>query len=129
MSAVAPPDLATLSDAIAASWSAETCDPSDLEDWHAGNPSRGQCGVSALVLNDYLGGDLLLARVSVRRRRAQLPLLDRLPDGREVDLTRAQFLANESVGEPWVVERPPGPVRRCAEQYALLRERVAERLG
>ena len=111
MPAVAPPDLDTLSDAIAASWSAETCDPSDLEDWHEGNPSRGQCGVSALVINDYLGGDLLLARVSVDGVERSFHYWNRLPDGHEVDLTRAQFLPNESVGEPWGSSARRG---RCA---------------
>ncbi|HEV7975357.1 YunG family protein [Amycolatopsis sp.] len=41
----------------------DTCDPVDLADWRADNPARGQCGVTALVLHDLLGGDLLLGEV------------------------------------------------------------------
>ncbi|MGY1783982.1 hypothetical protein ACI8AB_03200 [Geodermatophilus sp. SYSU D00698] len=33
---------------------------------------------------------------------------NRLPGGREVDLTREQFAPHEVVGEPRVVVRPPG---------------------
>jgi hypothetical protein len=39
-------------------WSADT---SSL--WSAAIPSRGQCGVTALVLCDYLGGEILKTRV------------------------------------------------------------------
>ena len=115
--------------AIRASWSVETCDPDDLDDWHSGNPSRGQCGVTALVLNDLLGGDLLLAEVTVAGTRRGYHYWNVLADGAEVDLTRAQFGVDEVVGEPTQVKRPPGPVRRCATQYALLRSRVLARLA
>jgi hypothetical protein len=115
--------------AIRASWSAETCDPDDLDDWHSGNPSRGQCGVTALVLNDLLGGDLLLAEVTIAGTRRGYHYWNILADGAEVDLTRAQFDPEEVVGEPTLVKRPPGPVRRCAAQYALLSSRVLARLA
>ena len=50
--------LATLQDAISSAWGADTCDPRDLADWHPGNPARGQCGVTALVI----GSDQSLMR-------------------------------------------------------------------
>jgi hypothetical protein len=115
--------------AIEASWSDETCDESDLADWRPGNPSRGQCGVSALVLHDHLGGVLLLAEVTVDGARTGFHYWNRLADGREIDLTRAQFSAEEVVGEPSVVVRPPGPVGRSRAQYELLAARVSGRLG
>ena len=110
-------------------WDAATCDPVDLP-WSPANPSRGQCGVTALVLNDHLGGDLLVAEVTYDDGSRQgFHTWNRLPDGSEVDLTRDQFTPHEHVGEPRVVVRPPDGPRRCREQYALLAQRVERSLS
>lgn len=61
MPLVIPKTLAEIELAIRGAWSAETRDPSD--DWSPANPASGQCGVTALVLNDIFGGDLLVAEV------------------------------------------------------------------
>ena len=113
--------------ALRASWDEATCDPVDLP-WSPANPSRGQCGVTALVVHDHLGGELLVAEV--RRGDGSLQGVhtwNRLPDGSELDLTREQFSSDEHVQAPRVVVRPEGPPRRCGEQYARLAERVAAR--
>src|SRR3954452_9217140 len=70
------------------SWGPETCDPSDLADWHPGNPSRGQCGVTAMVVREVLGGDLVLGQVTAGGEPAGHHYWNRLPDGTELDLTR-----------------------------------------
>ena len=112
-----------LYDRVRAAWGADTCDPVDLP-WSPDNPSRGQCGVTALVLHDHLGGELLVAEVlRDDGSRQGWHLWNRLPDGSEVDLTREQFAPDEHVQEPQVLHRD-GPPKRCAEQYARLRERV-----
>ncbi len=108
-----PIGFAALAGAIAASWGPDTCDPQDLP-WSARNPPRGQCGVSALVLQDFCGGELLLSEVLVDGARVGYHWWNRLPDGSEVDLTRGQFRADEVVGAPRVVPHPPGPPGRCA---------------
>ncbi|NYT94066.1 hypothetical protein [Salinispora sp. H7-4] len=128
--ALAEFDPALLTDidrAFRASWSAETCDPVDLP-WAATNPARGQCGVTALVLRELIGGELLCA-VVLRRDGSQqgMHLWNRLPGGVEIDLTREQFTVDEIVQEPAVL--PPGPLRRCVQQAALLRHRVRGMLG
>ena len=115
--------------AVRASWSADTCDPVDLDRWAPGNPSRGQCGATALVLHDLLGGDLILAEVlRADGSRQGVHYWNLLPDGTEIDLTRQQFDAGETVQPGRVVARPPGRPRRCEEQYLVLRERVLARL-
>jgi hypothetical protein len=99
--------------AIRASWSLDTCDPVDRPDWHQDNPARGQCGVTALVLNDLLGGDLVLGEVQVVGQRTGLHWWNRFGGGLEVDLTREQFRPDEAVVGGEVVRRPDGPPRRC----------------
>lgn len=111
--------------AIVASWSVETCDPVDVPDWSDRNPARGQCGVTALVVNDLLGGELLVADVNFSDGSRQgIHYWNRLPSGEELDLTREQFSSDEVVQAPRAMGRPPGPPVRCAEQYRLLHERV-----
>lgn len=111
--------------AVRAAWCRETCDDSDLADWTPGNPARGQCGATALVLHDLLGGDLLLADVLLPDGTRQgVHWWNRLPGGEEADLTREQFAPHERVQAPRVVVRPPGPPRRNGAQYRALRAAV-----
>jgi hypothetical protein len=124
------PTLDRLTAAVRAAWCPQTCDDVDLADRTPGNPARGQCGATALVLHDLLGGDLLLAEVLLPDGSRQgVHWWNRLPDGREVDLTREQFAPHEVVQEPRVVVRPPGLPRRNREQYLALRAAVLDALG
>lgn len=107
-----------------AGWGADTCDPADLADWRPDNPARGQCGVTALVLHDLFGGDLMLGEVRVVGERTGVHYWNRFGGGLEIDLTREQFGAEEVIAEQRVVVRPDGPPKRCRAQYELLRERV-----
>jgi hypothetical protein len=55
--------------------------------WLAANPARGQCNVTALLVNEYFGGEIL-----------KTPLLEgdhfyNRIDGKRVDLTKSQFAA------------------------------------
>ena len=100
--------LADIERAIRSSWSEETCDPVALDEWSTENPSRGQCAVTSLVVQDFLGGELLLAEVlNADGSRQGLHYWNRLASGVEVDLTREQFSATEIVQAPEVVPRPP----------------------
>ncbi|MGY1732689.1 hypothetical protein ACI798_14325 [Geodermatophilus sp. SYSU D01045] len=124
------PTLDEVTAAVRAAWCRETCDDSDLADWTPGNPARGQCGATALTVHDLLGGELLLAEV--RRTdgsRQGVHWWNRLPGGREVDLTRGQFAPHEVVGEPRVVVRPPGLPGYNRAQYLRLRGAVLDALG
>ncbi|SDD28136.1 YunG family protein [Actinokineospora iranica] len=121
-----PPTLAAIEAAIRAGWGRDTCDPDDLADGRPNNPARGQCGPTALVLHDLIGGDLVLAEVRAGDGlgcRVGYHWWNRVGVV-EVDLTREQFAVDEVVGPGEVVARPPGPPKRCREQYELLRARV-----
>jgi hypothetical protein len=116
--------LEVLRRAIRASWSLETCDPIDAEDWAPTNPSLGHCAVTALVLHDFFGGELLEAEVFFQNGSRQgFHYWNRLA-GVEVDLTREQFKAKEIVQEPKVIDRLPEFPWQAEEQYRVFRERV-----
>lgn len=127
MAAVVHQDLEA---AVRAAWALDTCDPVDAADWSAANPSRGQCGSTALVIHDLLGGDLVIAEV-IRGdgSRQGVHYWNLLPDGSELDLTREQFADDEAIQQPRVLRRPAGPPGRCAEQYRTMRHRVFDALG
>jgi hypothetical protein len=122
-------DLETLRPLVRAGWGRDTCDPHDRPDWRPDNPARGQCGVTALLVQDLLGGDLILGEVVKGDARVGHHYWNRLPGGREADLTADQFHPGEVVVGGQVQPRPPGPPRRCRREYAILRGRVLAALG
>jgi 8-oxo-dGTP pyrophosphatase MutT (NUDIX family) len=85
--------------------------------------------VTAFVVQDLLGGDLLLGEVFERGERRGRHYWNRLPDGADVDLTGDQFHPSETVTEGALVVRPSGPPGRCRGQYELLRHRVLASLA
>ncbi|WP_399880947.1 hypothetical protein ACGH7X_02050 [Streptomyces sp. BBFR51] len=114
--------------AVRGSWSAETCTPEFRSRWTPGNPARDQSGVTAMVLNDLLGGELIRGEVHVEGRRVDYHWWNRLGMGLEIDLTREQFAPEEIVTGGVAVPRPP-EIRRLRAEYELLRRRVLEALG
>lgn len=114
---------------VRAAWGPDTCEPDTSQDWGPDNPARAQCGVTALVVQDLLGGDLIHGEVHVDGAKVGNHYWNRLPDGAETDLTADQFLPGEEVVGGQVVVRPPEGPRRMREQYALLRERVLAALA
>jgi hypothetical protein len=122
--------LEDITGAISSSWSPETwyARP-DTPNGVSYHPSRNQCGTSALVLQDWLGGDLLVADVTTNGRKAGVHYWNRLPDGREVDLTKEQFVAGETIRPPEVVIRKPGVPTNGRAAYLLLSHRVGALLG
>lgn len=124
--------LAHIEQAVRSSWSAETCTPGSRSHWREDNPARDQCGVTAMVLNDLLGGELIRGDVHVDGEHVDYHWWNRLGMGMgvEVDLTREQFGPEETVSGGVVVPRPPVTEwRRLREEYELLHRRVMEKLG
>jgi hypothetical protein len=62
------------------SWSIETSSR-----WQPGNPASGQCGVTALVVHDTFGGEILKTDVNGAWH------FYNLIDGRRADFTMSQF--------------------------------------
>lgn len=84
MSALTSPMI----DSLRAAWDAGTS--SDPELWSPANPAWGQCAVTALVVQDEMGGDIVWARAELPDGRRISHYFNRV-SGRELDLTREQF--------------------------------------
>jgi 8-oxo-dGTP pyrophosphatase MutT (NUDIX family) len=110
-------------------WGSDTCDPHDLANWHPANPARGQCGTTAMVVQDLLGGELVMGEVRIDGVKVGHHWWNRLGDGTEVDLTADQFEPGETVIGGEVRHRPPDAPGRCRGQYKLLRHRVLDALA
>ncbi|MEV3929242.1 MULTISPECIES: hypothetical protein [unclassified Streptomyces] len=119
--------LTDIEAAVRSSWDADTTTPACRAQWNPGNPARDQCGVTALVVHDLLGGDLIRGEVRVDGERVDFHWWNRLGRGVEIDLTREQFDPHEIVTGGEVVERP-AEIVRLREEYELLSARVLERL-
>jgi hypothetical protein len=125
--------LASIERAIRDAWSLDTAEEDD--GWTPENPSRGQCDITALVVQDLLGGDVLGADVFLDGTRIEGHMWNRLPSGVDLDLTREQFRRGETIGEPRVGRRtsaiadPSHPRYHRYEAYLVLSERVRASLG
>lgn len=112
-------------EAIRQAWCAET---SAAKIYDTGNAAEGQCAVTALVVQDWLGGDLL---------RADVPCYgshywNAIPGMGEVDLTRDQFPhewilpRGEVVPRSRLLEGSRATNSRTPQRYELLKQRIAE---
>ncbi len=119
-----PLTLGAIEGAIRACWSIETCDPTDATKWTPANPSLGQCAVTALVVHDLVGGELLEAEVHYADGSRQgFHYWNRLA-GVDIDLSRAQFASNEHVQPPHLVDRLPDQPWLAHDKYVVFRDRV-----
>lgn len=124
--------LTDVETAIRAAWGPETTYATD--EYMArgtGRPARGQCGTTALVVHDLLGGSLMIADVEHRGRVDGVHYWNRLPSGLELDFTRQQFLPDEALARSRAIARHselPEP-ERARNAYLLLRDQVLTALG
>src|SRR3990172_8015006 len=118
--------LKSLEKLLRESWSKETCYPSCVNEWTSDNPALGQCAVTALVVQDYFGGDLLYCKHNHH-------YWNRLPNNREIDLTREQFpqgttICLDGVGSRESVLHGEGSAQaRTPERYELLKKYITQK--
>lgn len=70
-------------------WSADTS--SDPDHWQQANPAWGQCAVTACLVQDILGGDILWTMAICPDGREYSHYFNAFSDGTIYDLTREQF--------------------------------------
>ena len=125
--------LDELTMALEKCWSKDT---SMSEDWTSENPPRYQCAVSACVVADYMGGDLLNAYAQLPTKEEESHYWNVLKDGTEVDTTRHQFPEGTIIPEG-----KPKPkqfdstyayvlsIEKTKTRYEILSDRVEKILG
>ncbi|WP_328291370.1 hypothetical protein OG218_01145 [Kineococcus sp. NBC_00420] len=121
--------LSAIEAAARASWGPDTSFASaEYMARGSGQPSRGQCGTTALVLQGLLGGDLMIADVEYEGRVEGVHYWNVTAGGVELDLTRDQFTDTESLinVRRVAVGRNPGGLGE--QPFQLLLERVTAAL-
>ncbi|GAA4359140.1 YunG family protein [Angustibacter luteus] len=120
--------LSQVEHAIRGAWSAETTFAKPEYLAGVASPARGQCGPTALVVQDLLGGDLVMADL-LGPNGDGVHYWNRL-GALDVDLTREQLLPGELLQAERVVERRrPAPDGPAETAYRLLHDRVLRTLG
>jgi hypothetical protein len=120
--------LLRLHDALEHSWEADTCAEYERDKWSSCLPAFGQCAVTALVVQDFVGGKMVKDPDNDHYWNV-------LENGTEIDLTREQFAegivlqAKEDRTREYMLESERSIKARTPERYDLLKERVLALLG
>ncbi len=104
--------IAELEAALPDAWSLETSSK-----WSAENPARGQCSVTALIVQDIFGGTILKTRVT-----QSIHFYNRIDDER-IDLTISQFREPVSYDDI-SAERGEALADTSPQQHSALRKRL-----
>jgi len=120
--------IKTLEKVIRESWNRDTCYPGCVDQWNPENPSFGQCAITALVVQDYFGGELLYCKHNHH-------YWNRLPNQEEVDFTRIQFpdvtiiCVDDIKSRAYVLQSKAAIKARTPQRYELLKSRVEQKLN
>jgi hypothetical protein len=115
--------LAALRERLERAWSRSTSAEPTV--WTASNPAWGQCAITALVVQDHFGGELLRGQM-----REGSHYWNRLADGTDVDLTLQQFsespefLNVETRSRDEVLAHPD-----TASRYNILKRRCSDSMA
>lgn len=104
-------------------WSKETSYPPDSTKWSKNTPSIGQCAVTALIVNDLLGGKILFNRKFNH-------YWNELPNHEIIDLTIEQFgeetnmLEAEQIQRIELLNSRGSKTAKTLERYKKLKSKV-----
>lgn len=101
-------------------WCKETAHPKFQPRWSEKNKAVGQCGSTALIINDLFGGKMILDDINTH-------VWNVLPDGSQQDFTRSQFekdlplsVQKYRTKEELIAESKTGQL----ERYKLLKKKL-----
>ncbi len=83
--------IEVLFEALNASWCRETAYKSDRPFWSRGNITRGQCTVTAMVVNDFLGGQVMRGF----SKKYNIIHYWNIVDNEKIDFTFDQFIGDK----------------------------------
>lgn len=106
-------DIRDLAKALRNSWPVDA-PGREWKDWPPDNPARGQCEPSALVVQDYFGGDIVRYRVTGDGIN-ETHYFNVLDGGTVIDTTASQYRSPVSM--------KPEPIDLAKNNFASVRER------
>jgi hypothetical protein len=111
-----------LTHAIKKSWDEKTCFPEVKNSWNPEIPELGQCAVTALLINEKCGGEIIF-------NKDYNHYWNILPNGNEIDLTKRQFStrisgSTEHITRSKVLFSKGAKKARTFDRYELLKTRV-----
>jgi hypothetical protein len=109
--------FARLQAALEKAWSAETS-----SQWRPANPARGQCSVTALVVEDIMGGEIAKTDVDGAWH------FYNLVDGKRLDFTQSQF-REPPLYSDILSNREDAFTDTSLSQYRILRTGVLREMG
>jgi len=115
-----------LESALRVAFDIDTCYPDERKDWSPENPAYGQCAVTALVVQDYLGGDIIYDQKNIHFWNRVEKI--------DIDLSRNQFSENVVLCETRIrsrqelLEGPRAEVAETLRRYRILEDRVSNLL-
>lgn len=122
-------NMQTIKIALQKSWSAET---SNSGDWSIGNPSLGQCAITACIIQDYFGGEIVNSIVILQNGDKISHYLN-LIDGKYIDLTSQQFNEGAIFSDPKPKKKSSSSTREYClsyentnNRYEILKAKVME---
>jgi hypothetical protein len=122
--------LGEIEAAVRSSWGPDTSfATADYLARGSGQPSRGQCGTTALVVQTLLGGDLMVADVEYDGTVEGVHYWNVTTGGVELDLTRDQFTPGESLVNQRRVTSGRNASSEGEQPFRLLQQRVTAALG
>ena len=127
-------ELSKLVEVLRKSWNRDTCYEGCVDEWSPDNPAWGQCAVTALVVQDYLGGKIVWTMLTLPDGRRAAHYFNEINE-EEIDLTKEQLPEGTIVprGEP---RTEKGSTRdyilsfpiTLKQRYELLKQRVEEEI-
>lgn len=104
-------------------WCRETAHPSYQADWSEDNPAYGQCAVTALVMQEIIGGKIYECTICKKKHFYNVA-----PDGQKYDFTQEQF--NGLIVTPSRMRERTREsllkVENVKNRYELLKSRIFE---
>lgn len=107
------------------SWDYETCSPGLKNKWNIENPSLGQCAITALIANDYLGGKIMRCMSSTGSHYYNLI------DDIIIDLTKEQFMGERPQYEESLEKTRDYLLSNedTKKRYLILKEKIQRKIA
>lgn len=107
-------NIQTFSNILFQSWSTNSS-----SNWTIDNPAKGQCSVTALVVQDYFGGEILKTKTSEGWH-----FYNRVNE-KQLDFTKSQFI-DDPVYYDILSNREEALSETTLDQYTYLKEKIAQ---